>query len=217
VGLTQFNHLYKGETMSREHAIALLEVAHRWANRARSERGETWVFGSDELYLLAGVELPGAEHYGEFAQVENGVGAVTKLRLQIADGIGSLPRLDGRRIGVVTGRAMRDVMPGILDDLREATGASFEMILASNSLFGPAVTTSGLLVGADFRRELSGRTEFDLVMIPAESINDDGLFLDEESFESLKASLPMPLVPSYDFVDVLQGESADDVLAGVAS
>jgi putative radical SAM enzyme (TIGR03279 family) len=217
VGLTQFNHLYKGETMSREHAARLLEVTDRWADRGRAERGEAGVFGSDELYLLAGAALPSAEHYGEFAQVENGVGAVTKLRQQIAEGIGSLPRLDGRRIGVVTGRAMRDVMPGILHDLREATGASFEMILATNSLFGPAVTTSGLLVGADFRRELSGRTDFDLVMIPAESINDDGLFLDEDSFDALKASLPVPLIPSYDFVDVLQGESANDVLAGAAS
>ena len=78
------------------------------------------------------------------------------------------------------------------------------------------MTTAGLLVGADMRRALAGRTDLDLVLIPAESINDDGLFLDDETFESLRAALPMPVRASYDFIDVLAGEPDDAALAGAA-
>ena len=99
-------------------------------------------------------------------------------------------------------------MPALLADLTAATGARFELIVAENSLFGPTTTTAGLLVGADIRRALADRTDLDLALIPAETINDDGLFLDDEPFTALRAALPMPVYPSYDFIDVLAGEGA---------
>src|SRR5438105_882904 len=71
VGLTQFSHLYTGKRMDRDTARAILAQVERWGERGRRERGETWVFGSDELYLLGERELPGPIHYGEFAQIEN--------------------------------------------------------------------------------------------------------------------------------------------------
>ena len=206
VGLTQFSHLYTGTPMDSAKAAALLDVTTRWSARARRERGENWVFGSDELYLLAGRPLPGPEHYGDFAQIENGVGAVTSLRERVRGGLTSLPRLAGRRIGVVTGVSMAPLMPELLDQLHRATGAEFDLIRVENSLFGPTTTTAGLLVGADIRRALSGRVDLDLALIPAESINDDGVFLDEESFIAVREAMPMPVYPSYDFIDVLAGE-----------
>ncbi|WKW12160.1 DUF512 domain-containing protein [Pseudogemmatithrix spongiicola] len=212
VGLTQFSHIYTGKSMDRENATRILETAERWAAKAMAERGEPWVYGSDELYLLAGRELPSAAHYGDFSQIENGVGAITSLRDRVRDGLARLPRLDGRRIGVVTGKAMAPaIMPELLAQLTEATGASFEMIETENSLFGPTVTTAGLLVGADIRRALDGRADLDLALIPAETINQDGIFLDDESFVAVRESLPMPVYPSYDFIDVLEHEGASTV------
>ncbi|MEO7711412.1 MAG: DUF512 domain-containing protein, partial [Gemmatimonadaceae bacterium] len=70
----------------------------------------------------------------------------------------------------------------------------------------PTTTTAGLLVGADIRRALGDRHDLDLALIPAETINDDGLFLDEERFIALRETLPMPVYPSYDFIDVLSHE-----------
>ncbi|MGA1418255.1 MAG: DUF512 domain-containing protein, partial [Gemmatimonadaceae bacterium] len=208
VGLTQFSHIYTGKSMDRETAREILAVAERWAARAEQERGEPWVYGSDELYLLAERELPLAEHYRDFAQIENGVGAVTSLRDRVRDGVARLPRLDGRRIGIVTGSAMAPLMPELLDQLTAATGAHFALIPTENSLFGPTVTTAGLLVGADIRRALEGRADLDLALIPAETINDGGLFLDDASFVAVRESLPMPVYPSYDFIDVLEQEGA---------
>jgi putative radical SAM enzyme (TIGR03279 family) len=199
VGLTQFSHLYTGRTMDRAAAAGLLKQIEPWASR----RDHPWVFGSDELYLLAGVELPDAEYYGEFDQVENGVGSVALLRRRVREGAKGLPPMHGRRIGVVTGTSMAPLMPELLEQLHEATGATFELIPVENSLFGPTTTTAGLLVGADIRRALDGRVDLDEALIPAETINDRGVFLDDVTFEEVRAGLPMPVRPSYDFIDAL--------------
>jgi putative radical SAM enzyme (TIGR03279 family) len=203
VGLTQFSHLYTGKTMDRANATALLDVAEAWGERARRERGTTWVFGSDELYLLAGRDLPAAEFYGDFDQVENGIGAVATLRARVAEGVSGLPRLDGRKIGVLTGASMAPLMPPLLAQIAAATGARFEIIETMNSLFGPTTTAAGLLVGADITRALRGRSDLDLVLIPAETINESGIFLDDATLEAVRATVPVPIEPSYDFIDVI--------------
>ena len=204
VGLTQFSHLYTGRTMDEANAGVLVDSAERWGARALHERGAAWVFGSDELYILAKRSLPPPAHYGEYAQIENGVGAVTRLLQTVREGAEALPRLDGRRIGVVTGTSLGTTyMPEILAHLGAATGAHFELIIVENSLFGPTTTVAGLLPGADIRRALGGRADLDLALIPAESINEDGLFLDDALLASVRGDVPMPLFPSYDFLDVL--------------
>ena len=98
---------------------------------------------------------------------------------------------------------MGPLMPELLDQLTEVTGAKFELIVAENSLFGPTTTTAGLLVGADIRRALENRHDLDLAIIPAECINDNGVFLDDEPFITVRESMSMPVYPSYDFIDVL--------------
>jgi Protein of unknown function (DUF512) len=102
------------------------------------------------------------------------------------------------------------LMPELLDQLHEATGATFVLIPTENTLFGPTTTTAGLLVGADIRRALADRSDLDMALIPAECINDDGLFLDEESFVAVREAMPMPVYPSYDFIDALvpEGDAA---------
>src|SRR5688572_7209573 len=191
VGLTQFSHLYTGERMTPEKARELIAHVDRWSERALRERGERWVLGSDELYLLAGMPLPGPEHYGDFAQIENGIGAVTSLRMRVADGVDELPRLDGLHIGIVTGKAMLHLMPELLDRISATTGARFTLIPMENSLFGPTITTAGLLTGADIRRALEGRHDLDVALIPAETLNEDRIFLDDVVFDELRNALPM--------------------------
>src|SRR6266513_905954 len=212
VGLTPFSHLYTGKKMDCETARSILQQVEAWSERARKERNETWVCGSDELYMLAQRELPAAEHYGEFAQIENGVGAVTSLRMRVAAGLDRVTRRDGQRIGVVTGTAMAPLMRPLLDKLSAVSGAQFELVVAENSLFGPTITTAGLLVGRDILSALSDRHDLDIALIPAETINENGVFLDDYTLDAVRQSLPMPIFPSYDFIDVLESE-ASGVLA----
>jgi hypothetical protein len=45
-----------------------------------------------------------------------------------------------------------------------------------------------------------------MALIPAETINEDSLFLDDYPLRTLREDLPMPVFPSYDFIDVLEQE-----------
>ena len=104
--------------------------------------------------------------------------------------------------------AMAPLMRPLLDRLSEASGAEFELIVAENSLFGPTITTAGLLVGKDILGALANRHDLDIALIPAETINEDGVFLDDYTLAIVRESLPMPIFPSYDFIDVLESEAS---------
>jgi hypothetical protein len=54
------------------------------------------------------------------------------------------------------------------------------------------------------QQALKGRHDLDLVLLPGESVNDDGLFIDNMSFEVLTHSVSVEVRLSRDFTDVLQ-------------
>ncbi len=217
VALTAHSPVDLVRAPTREEARRALRSVQKWQARARGERREGWVYGSDELYMLAGEPFPPAEAYDGFQQVENGVGAVRYLQQLIAADQAELGSgaLAGQRILVLTGTAMGPLMPSVLESLRRATGAEFECVALENSFFGSAVTTAGLLAGADFRRALADVRKqaasrgFDLALLPAESVNDDGVFVDDVSFADLVAESPMPLRLSYHFTDALGAPEAE--------
>jgi len=91
----------------------------------------------------------------------------------------------------------------VLEPLRAATGAAFELIALENPLFGASVTTAGLLPGRAFADALRARDDLDLVLLPGESVNDDGLFIDSMSLAALRAEVPAELRLSKDFADAL--------------
>jgi putative radical SAM enzyme (TIGR03279 family) len=192
-----------------------LGSVRKWAARARTERGQGWVYGSDELYMLAGEPFPPPEAYDGFEQVENGVGAVRYLEGLIAAEARSLPDLGGRRVLVLTGTAMGALMPQVLEALARVTHACLECVPIENTYFGPSVTTAGLLPGSGFQAALAARgsgkgrtTAYDLALLPAEAVNDDGVFVDDVSFAAIAAAAPMPVRLSYHFTDALGPEAA---------
>jgi len=201
VALTEFSKRELVREPTRDECCAALAAVDRIATRALAERGAPWCFGADDLYLQAGEPLPAAEWYGDFEQRENGVGAVRFLQTRIA-GAG-LPGLSGKRIGVVTGTAMGRLMPQVLHELGTATGGRFEIVLVENTLFGPSVTTAGLLPAAAIEAALRARADLDLVLLPAEAVNDDLVFIDDVRADDLAGRVGVPVRLSYDFVDVL--------------
>ena len=206
VALTEFSKRHLVRELTREECCSGLATVDRYATRAVAERGVPWCYGADELYLRAGEALPGAEWYGDFEQRENGVGAVRYLQGRIAAARGRYPDLAGKRIAVVTGTAMGGLMEHVLQPLTAETGAHFEILALENSLYGSSVTTAGLLPGRAIQDALRGRRDLDLALLPAESVNDDLLFMDDLAAQALAAALPMPVRLSYDFADALVEE-----------
>jgi putative radical SAM enzyme (TIGR03279 family) len=203
VGLTAFSNLEASRQPTGEECRAAVDTVRTFAARALEERGTRWVHGSDELYLVAGLELPPPEAYEGFEQVENGVGSVRYLQERIRQAAPTLGDLEGRRIAVLTGTAMGRLMPQVLETLSGATGGRFELKVLENDLFGPSVTTAALLPGRAFGRALADLDNPDLVLLPAEAVNDDGLFIDDVTFEELAEAASMDVRLSHYFTDAL--------------
>jgi putative radical SAM enzyme (TIGR03279 family) len=204
VGLTEFSK----HSLVREPSEAECRTAARqleaWQGRALAERGVHWVYGADELYLRAGLELPPEQSYEDFDQVENGVGSVRFLQRRIRQDAALFAEWKGRRIGVVTGTSMGALMPQVLEELVAASGAEFELIPVANGLFGPRVTTAGLLPGHSIAEALGSLSGLDFALLPAEAVNDDLRFIDGMSAESLAARLPLPIRFSKYFSDAVE-------------
>jgi len=210
VGLTDFSktHLVREPTTGEcQSAVALVQ---EFAMRALEERGQRWVYGSDDLYHGARLTLPSAEEYDGFEQVENGVGSVRYLQQRVEEYRSTLPDLAGKRVIVLTGTAMESLMPEVLTTLVNITGGAFEVRGLANKLFGPSVTSAGLLPGRAFRLALEECGGYDLALIPAEAVNDHGVFLDDVQVSELMGEITdLEIRLSYDFVDALctSGES----------
>jgi len=216
VALTEFSKHSLVRQPTRDECRAALATVDEFAARAVAERGAPWCYGADDLYLQADVALPPAEWYGDFEQRENGVGAVRYLQTRIKAAWQQLENQQwhGKRIGVVTGTAMGPLLPQVIADLSAATGANFEILALENTLFGTSVTTAGLLPGGAVLAALRGRDDLDLALLPAESVNDDLLFMDDLGAHDLASQLPMTIRFSYDFADVLADGTMDGWKSG---
>lgn len=183
-------------------ALDRIEAARERANR---ERDTSWCYAADELFLQAGDPLPGAEYFDDLDLVANGVGAVSDLRDRVRADLPDLPRLDGRRIVLVTGTSMGPHLRAAAEQIAGATGARIETTVVENGLYGPLVTTAGLLGGEDHLRALRPFADRDLALISRFALNDDDLFLDDMSLADLRAALPdLEICPSEHVTDVLR-------------
>jgi putative radical SAM enzyme (TIGR03279 family) len=203
VSLTEYSkhsRVREPDAVECGRAVDIVEAA---AERARGERGISWALGADELYIRAGRELPPPSAYDGFDQVENGVGSVRWLQQQVSEGAPTLPSLAGRRVAVLTGTSMSALMPMVLDPLAASTGATFTLVTVENDLFGPRVTTAGLLSGAAIREALASTGPVDLALIPGECVNDDGLLIDSMPLAEVAAGFGAAVRPSKTFIDAL--------------
>ncbi len=119
-------------------------------------------------------------------------------------GLADAPRLDGRRIAIVTGTRMARLLEPLGSRLGDATGARYDVVGVENQLFGPTVTTAGLLAGRDIAAELAARPAYDGVLLPAEALNDDGRFIDDLPFSEFAHQLaPTPVVAGHELISTL--------------
>ena len=189
VGLTRYNLHRPVRLLTSAEAAATLAGVDRARERALRERGNGWIYAGDELFFVAGIPIPPASYYDDWPLTENGVGAVRTLGDRFDAQLDSLPRVNGRRVGVVTGTRMAPVLAPLIDRLNARTGARASVIEVENRYFGPTVNTAGLLAGADILDALDSGSAYDVVLLPAESLNDDARFIDDLPLSELEAAL----------------------------
>jgi NifB/MoaA-like Fe-S oxidoreductase len=103
----------------------------------------------------------------------------------------------------MTGTAMGALMPQILPDLEQLTGGRFELSVLENPLFGPSVTTAGLLPGSAFRQAIAAGGDLHLALLPAEAVNDQDRFVDDMPLTAVSGGISTEVLLSYHFTDAL--------------
>ena len=80
VGLTKYREgLYPLKPFGKAEAEAALQIIERWQDELYKKWGTHFVQASDEVYILAGREIPEEEQYDGYIHLENGVGIVRLL------------------------------------------------------------------------------------------------------------------------------------------
>ena len=76
LGLSKHNTETRMRVHTPEEALRSVDQVRRWADIWKECTGRRVVHAADELYLVAGVDLPPGEHYGEYPMLEDGIGLV---------------------------------------------------------------------------------------------------------------------------------------------
>ena len=191
VGLTRHSHLGALRPLSVADAESVLDESMYWQGRLRRRLGVSFVYPSDELYLLAGRRFPPAARYDDYPQLQNGVGLVPIFLREWQRVRRRLPsEVTPRRVLWVCGQAMERALGLVAHDFATVGGLSVEVVAVPNSFFGTGVTVSGLLTGADVARALEGQMA-DRVILPRAMFDAAGEHtLDDWSFLELASRLP---------------------------
>lgn len=155
VGLTKYREkLYPLRMFTRDEAreaIATIE-------KINTEYGGNFVFASDEFYIIAEKDLPQYEYYGDFEQIENGVGLVREFEYEFDSALKST-KGSKKRIGLtmITGVGFAPILINILPKISaKFPNYSINVMPVVNEFFGRDITVSGLLTAGDIISQCKG-------------------------------------------------------------
>lgn len=197
VGLTKFRDgLTSLNTFSREQAKSVIEICQKNQQIALSRYNTHFVYPSDEFYNVAGLEIPEAESYEGFPQLENGVGMLRLFEDELKQAymehqIKNTP-LVHKTVLLPCGVSAYPYLKKWLE-LYPAPGIMIKLKPIVNHFFGESVTVSGLLCAVDILSQCKG-IKADEILIADNMLNhDQSLFLDDRTPEDLQSALGIPL------------------------
>ncbi|MBQ7596764.1 MAG: DUF512 domain-containing protein [Clostridia bacterium] len=170
-------------------------------------------YAADEFYIKAGEPMPDAERYGEFMQLENGVGLWTLLKTEVLQELENY-RYHGRKrkATVATGVAAYPLIKELCDRITEKSdGLEINVVEVKNRLFGDMITVAGLICGNDFYEALKDVDLGEELLIPFVSLRREGdMFLDDVTLKDLSERLNIKITPvlndGKDFTDKISGK-----------
>ncbi len=179
VGLTAFRDgLFPLEPFNGEECAAVI----RQVDEFNAGLPERIFFASDEFYVKGGVPLPKDGYYGEYTQLDNGVGMLTSFESEFDSMLDFLDEdecLVEREVSVATGEEAFEFISRLADRLMEkCPGLKVHVYRIKNNFFGGQVTVTGLLTGKDISEQLAGRELGECLYLSKTTLRADGdLFL----------------------------------------
>ncbi len=161
VGLTGYRqNLFELRKFTPVEAESLVEYTHRMQEEFLKKFRTPLVYLADEFYILAKRDFPLADFYGDFPQLENGVGLVRIFYDSFDEMKSLLPNVVQKefRIALVTGLSGAYVLKEIAAVLNRIKNLHVELIAVNNEFFGGHVSVAGLLTGQDVINSLREHT-----------------------------------------------------------
>lgn len=198
LGLTKYRQgLYPLTGYDSETARAVVRQLERWGDRCEQKYGQRICYAADEFYLKAQLPIPPAPFYGDFDQLENGVGLMASLKQEFLDALEDfVPPASARKVTLATGVAAHPFLDTLLDELRQRChNLTCNVVPIVNDFFGDTITVAGLVTGGDLLKQLQGRELGDALLLPDVMLRREGdIFLDDVSLEELSEALQIQII-----------------------
>lgn len=217
LGVTKYRQgLYPLSPYTVQQAKRVVETAEQFGEESLQKNGARICYAADEFYIKAGLPIPEAEFYGDFDQLENGVGLLANLRQEFRLALEDFSGTDAKRtVTLATGTAAQPYLRELLDELRiKCNNLVCNVIPILNEFFGDTITVAGLVTGGDLLRQLRGRPLGEELLLPSVMLRHEGdVFLDDVSLEELSSQLQVRVtaVPNdgYELLSAVIGREAN--------
>lgn len=213
VGVTKYrDNLFEMPLYNREKAADAVEIVEKFSRDfAKKNDGVHLAMAADEFYIKAGMNFPVYDDYGDFSQLENGVGMVRLFTQQFAEALENTKQCESKSITVATGVDAEPYLKKLADlFMKKYSGMEILIVGIENDFFGKTITVAGLVTGRDLIRQLTGKIVGDTLLIPSIMLRfEQDLFLDGISVEQVAEELGVKVVvvenDGEKFVDAIVG------------
>ncbi len=202
VGITKFRQkLFELRPYTKEEAADTIDLIDSFGDRFERKLGNRMAYAADEFYIKAERPIPPPEFYGDFSQLESGVGSIACLKEEFLFALKK--RLHGndtvqipkRNITIATGVAAQPFIDGLLDEVRiKCNNLTCRVIPIVNHFFGENITVAGLITGKDMISQLKGKQLGDVLLIPAVMLrHNTNILLDDITLDDISRELQITI------------------------
>lgn len=178
------------QSVTPEYARTFVQEIAKLQKKVARKIGYPLVFPSDEFFLIGDLQPPNYDKYPEIPQLANGVGMYYRFYEHFDELCAELPAKlhQPRRVAAITTHMGVQVLQKLVDAMNaRVEGLHVDLLPTVNSLFGEGITVSGLLPGADFKRQIEANSGYDRYLIPENALRPwDKRFLDDMLFADLQ-------------------------------
>jgi putative radical SAM enzyme (TIGR03279 family) len=198
LGLTRYNTDERLTPVTPEFCQRTISQIIPLQREFRKTLGTTFAFLGDEIYLRAGESIPTRQHYGDYPQIEDGIGMVRSFDNDFQKLLRRLERNPPKNPAslhgtVMTGTLFAPVLKSMVDELNTRFGTRLHVLGVENRYFGGDVSVAGLLTAECYvaaRASVQGK----FVIIPASSLKSgEAVMLDGTTLENFERQINLPV------------------------
>jgi putative radical SAM enzyme (TIGR03279 family) len=199
LGLTRYNTDPRLTPVTAEFCSEVIDQLGPIQEQLKAKLGTHFALLGDEFYLKAGRKIPPRSHYGDYPQIEDGVGMVrafneefARLQRRLTRNVARVTKRQGT---IFTGTLFAPVLERAVDKLNRKIGTKLFVNSIVNGYFGGDVSVAGLVTGKDLKAARDQiRGEF--VLIPRQMLkSDEAVMLDGMTLTQLESTLRVPVHP----------------------